>query len=76
MLYGGHCKHAVSVCDDGVKAGGAKNGAAGAAAGAKIMAGSSTRRTLQTRCGRFAASSYSLIFLFGSVVPCLSVGRP
>jgi hypothetical protein len=32
----GHCKHAVGVCDDGDKAGGADDGAAGATGGGNI----------------------------------------
>jgi hypothetical protein len=43
----GCCKYAAGVCDDVDKAGGSDDGAAGAAG-----EGISTRRMLQTRCGR------------------------
>jgi hypothetical protein len=74
---------ALGVCDDGDKAGGADDGAAGAAAGGGNISswsggrrryqGSSTRSLFQTHCGQCASSAYSLIFLFGSVVPCPAV---
>jgi hypothetical protein len=63
----GCCKYAVGVCDDGGKAGRADDGAGGGAGGGNSMG------FKLAGVGPFAPSTYSLTFLFGSVVSRLEV---
>jgi hypothetical protein len=67
------CKHAVGVCDDGDKAGGASDGAVEPLERrAEAISGEFNWQDV-AKCGQCASSAYSAIFLFGSLVLCLAV---